>query len=402
MINRFVFNGLRKELFQPEINILLGPRQVGKTTLLKRLELDARKAGKSTAYFDLEEPAVLASFNRKDQGVVDILRSAGDVVFIDEFHYLKNASKIFKAIFDGRSRNKIVCSGSSSIEIHKHLKESMAGRRILFQIFPLDYGELAAADPSLFTLSRYLRFGGMPGLVASTDSEDRTIQLLSELVGAYISKDIKSLLLEENIRAFNHLLYLLAERQGSIVSMHSLAREIGVSVPTVSRYLDILQATFVCFKVPSYSGNLGNELKKSSKYYLYDLGIRNSILKDFSAAETRQDKGALFETFVFLALKNRLKPNMEIKFWRNTAGEEVDFILLRDRKPLPIEVKSNLPGADVPQGLRRFLEKYPRTPVAYVVSQNQMGVTKVGNAEVRFVTLESFCSASGALSSVFA
>ena len=137
MIKRFVFNQLQQEISQPHINVLLGPRQVGKTTLLKALEAYVNRQGYSTAFFDLEQPQVLADFNRTEKEIIDKLTGAGQVVFIDEFQYLKNASKIFKAIFDAGAKVKIFCSGSSSLEIHKHLKESLAGRRFLFRIFPL-------------------------------------------------------------------------------------------------------------------------------------------------------------------------------------------------------------------------------------------------------------------------
>lgn len=388
MIKRFILGRLRQEVDQPEINILLGPRQVGKTTLLMELEQIAREAGHQTYFFDLEQPQVLAEFNRSDMEVIQKIKGAGRVVFVDEFQYLQNASKIFKAIYDSRSRIKLICSGSSSIEIHKHLKESLAGRRFLFRIYPLQYFEIKAARPS-FSLSTYLRYGGMPALTHA-ESGERKAQILSELLSAYILKDVKSLVKEENIRAFNHLLYLLAENQGSVISVHSLAGEVGMSSKAVNRYLDILEETFVNLRVSSYSNNLGNELKKSSKIYLYDLGIRNAILKDFSSLKERSDKGVILESFVLLRLQVMLKPNMEIKFWRTKDGDEVDFVLLKDRTPFPIEVKSGISNLEVPKGLRRFLARYPNTKTAFVVNENQSREVRLGSCAVRFMTFESF------------
>src|SRR3989338_9562864 len=131
MIKRNIIHKLEQELSQPEILVLLGPRQVGKTTLLKELEDFAHKKGHRTVFFDLEQPRVLADVNRSDSEIVKMIGESGDIVFIDEFQYVRNISKIFKAIFDAKKKIKIVCSGSSSLEIHRHLKESLAGRRFL-------------------------------------------------------------------------------------------------------------------------------------------------------------------------------------------------------------------------------------------------------------------------------
>lgn len=388
MINRFILEQLQKEIKQPEIDILLGPRQVGKTTLLKMLEEKSKKEGVRTAFFDLEQPEVLASFNLPDAEIIEKLHQAGGLILIDEFQYLENASKIFKAIFDKKTKTKLICSGSSSLEIHKHLKESLAGRRFLFRIFPLQYAEIKRAQTH-YDIETYLRYGGMPALTHTND-ERRKQMILSELLAAYIQKDIKALIREENIRAFNHLLYLLAQNQGSLISAHSLSREINMSMNALNRYLDILEQTYVNTRLYSFSTNLGNELKKSCKTYLYDLGVRNALIKDFSKPNERQDKGILLESFVFLKLKPMLQPDMELKFWRTKDGAEVDFILLKNRKPIPIEVKAKLNGLEIPSGLRRFLLRYPHTKRAIVISENQESRLQEKNCEITFVSLETF------------
>jgi len=381
---------LEGEITRPEVIVLLGPRQVGKTTILKMLQAKIQKTHKRTAYFDLEQPGVLAEFNQPEAALVEYLRDAGGILFIDEFQYVGNISKIFKAIFDSGKKVKIFCSGSSALEIHTHLKESLAGRRFLYRVYPLEYNELINGVAH-FTLDEYLIFGGMPGLL-SADSSARKIQILNELLSAYILKDIKSLVKEENIRAFNHLLYLLAQNQGALISVNSLSSEIGLSAKAIARYLDILEQTYVNFRVLSFSENLGNELKKSCKTYLFDLGVRNALLKDFSAMNAREDQGNILETAVFLKLQAQLAPNEEIKFWRTKDGAEVDFILVRNRKPIPIEVKSKLAERSVPSGLRRFLVRYPHTKNAYVVSKNVEGVSMVEGCRITFVLLSSFLS----------
>ncbi|MFH1857204.1 MAG: ATP-binding protein [Candidatus Omnitrophota bacterium] len=388
MIKRNISNKLQQELTQPEILILLGARQVGKTTLLRMLEKYARQKGLRTTFFDLEQPQVLADFNRPDKEIMQMLSESGEVVFIDEFQYVRNISKILKAIFDSKKKIKIICSGSSSLEIHKHLKESLAGRRFLYHIYPLEYAEIKSSFPD-FKFEDYLRFGGMPGLT-HTDLKERKQQILNELVGSYILKDIKSLIKEENIRAFNHLLYLLAQNQGSTISVHSLSAEVGLSSKAVNHYLDILEQTYVNYRIYSYSKNLGNELKKSCKTYLYDLGVRNMLLKDFSAISFRPDKGVVLESFVLLKLQTILMPNMEIKFWRTKDGGEVDFILLKDRIPIPIEVKSMISSTDIPSGLKRFLSRYPAVKSAYVINEQIEKEVEYEGCLIHFLTFEKF------------
>lgn len=388
MITRNILNKLQQELTQPEIIILLGPRQVGKTTLLRILENYAKQKGLKAAFFDLEQPQILADFNRPDKEIAQIISGAGEVIFIDEFQYVRNISKIFKAIFDSKKKVKIICSGSSSLEIHKHLKESLAGRRFLYRIYPLEYSEIRNSYPD-FTFEDYLRFGGMPGLT-HTDAKERKQQILNELVGSYILKDIKSLVKEENIRAFNHLLYLLAQNQGSTISVHSLSAEVGLSSKAINRYLDILEQTYVNYRIYSYSKNLGNELKKSCKTYLYDLGVRNMLLKDFSAIASRPDKGVILESFVFLKLQAMLAPNMEIKFWRTKDGGEVDFILLKDRIPIPIEVKSKINLLEIPSGLKRFLARYPDVKLAYIINEEIEQDISYGDCRIHLAAFEKF------------
>lgn len=370
-IKRDIAARLEREFNRKEISILLGPRQVGKTFLLNELVKIAKNKKLRFRYYNLELPSDTIIFNRPDAEIFEELTHNVDVVFIDEFHYIKNASKIFKAVFDSKKKVKIFASGSSSIEIHKHLKESLAGRRLLSLIYPLNYNEfLQTKNKNKF--ARYLVFGGMPGLTHYTD-EDEKIRILNGILETYIQKDIKSLLKEENIRAFNTLLYLLAENQGSTIPVSNLSREIGLTANTISKYLSLLEQTFVIYPVSSYTKNMGNELKKSKKYYFFDTGIRNVILKDFGKPGHRDDMSILNKTFIFLQMRCHLKPNLEIKFWRNKQGQEIDFVLLKNRKPFLIEVKTNLNTPEIPGAFKIFIKNYPNTPGGIVFSNDLEG-----------------------------
>ncbi len=380
-IKRCCFDKLWNEISSPEISILLGARQVGKSTLMQQLLSKAKRSGYKTSYYDLEQPSDLNNLAGPQQDVIDKIVKDVQVVFIDEFHYLENASKIFKAIYDRKKSLKIYASGSSSLAIHKHLKESLAGRFKRTIIYPLNLDEWKRVPKS--DNDEYLRWGGMPGLIHQP-SEDERVDLLENIVSTYITKDIKGLIKEENIRSFNSLLYLLAQAQGSMVVVSNLARKTGLKEITVARHLEIISQTYVMNALPSFSQNLANELKKSKKYYLFDLGIRNMLLKDFRPVDKRNDKGCIYESAIFLHLLQRLKPNMELRFWRTKMGDEVDFVLLKNRVPIPIEVKSNLSSPEVSKGIRKFIGIYNEVPFGIVFNENIRKAVKVDNKPIYF------------------
>lgn len=381
-IIRPVFNSLSDEISKQFISVLIGPRQVGKTFLLRQLEEECRRRGLSTRFHNLEDPDDLRLFSGTEEQIITRLReSAADVLFLDEFHYLKNATHIFKVLYDSGARMKIFASGSSSLEIHKHLKESLAGRFRLTAVHPLTAAEMGQLPEQNF--EEYCRFGGLPGLVHERDSAGK-MALLKNILQTYLLKDIKALIREENIRAFNSLLYGIAQNQGQVVAVAGLAREAGLSEPAIKHHLELMAQTYVCFPLDSYARNLANELKKAKKYYLYDTGIRNCILSDYATIAERQDKGAIVETFVALAIIRQLKDNMDVRFWRTRQGDEVDFILLKNRVPLPVEVKFCLTSPDVPPGIRKFLDKYPDAPYALVYNGEITGEAECSGRTVLF------------------
>ncbi len=351
------------------------------------LERPARERFRHLRSFNMEFPEDLLFFSRPEGEIFDDLTAKPDtIIFIDEFHYLKNASKIFKAIYDKKKNIKIVASGSSSLEIHKHLKESLAGRSTVVPIYPLNREEWGQTGGKL---EDFLVYGGMPGHVHLRGREEK-IEYLAQMVQTYIFKDVKGLLREENIGAFNHLLFFLAENQGSIVSTSSLAQEMRMTGKTVERYLTILEQTFVLYQLPSFSRNLSNELKKSKKYYFYDNGIRNSLAKDFSALNARRDRGVLLESHVFLELRKKRRANTDLRFWRTKQGEEVDFVWIEDRRPFPIEVKSHCREGHPPKGLAKFLKTYPESPGGLIINEDRTGELKCGDTQVKLRTFDEF------------
>jgi len=401
-LSRNISERLKEDFDRKEARIIIGPRQVGKTTILKKVakQCSARKI--PHVYFNLEVPAHAERFARPMEVVLKELTAKGQVVFIDEFHYLPNATKLFKAIFDQFPSVRIYASGSSAIEMHKHLKESLAGRRLLYRVFPLSFTEWIPSRSKIrlpdswsdsiskrghATFRRFLEefviFGGMPGLVHEKTVENRK-RLLLGLVETYIQKDIKALLREEDILSFNRLLSLLASQEGGILSEIGLSQALNYSLRQVRNDLAILQQMFFLSVVKPFFNNRGRELKRSNKIYFFDTGIRNAILRDFRPPQDREDKGELWESFVLAEMQKNLGVGQDIYYWRTREKEEVDFIIVQDRTPIAVEVKSRLKGTDIPQGVRRFLQQYPNCRKAVVLNNDIFQKVTFDGREVIF------------------
>ena len=215
------------------------------------------------------------------------------------------------------------------------------------------------------------------------------MEVLKEILETYIMKDVKSLIKEENISAFNHLIYFLASSQGQVVSTSNLSNELNVTNATVESYLNILEQTYILYKLNSFSGNLSNELKKSRKYYLYDLGIRNSILNNFSSIRERQDKGTIYESYVYYFLKNNCPPNGEIRFWRTKDGKEIDFILLINNKPSVVEVKSKLSRKEISDSIKSFIKNYANLQNVFIINENLEGEFDHQGQRIDFIKIEN-------------
>ena len=398
----------------PKISIIFGPRQVGKTHILRTLHKELSLKEKSSSYFNLEFPEHSKLFNSSDEEIFNFLKNGTKYVFIDEFQYIENISHIFKAIYDfndlyPRKSIKIYASGSSALEMHKHIKESMAGRYKKFRIRPLTLDELESGNKiakktkqkanlwelnSTELIKNYLRFGGLPG-VYNEDEHPRDAdkeKYLKLILETYIQKDIKSLIKEENISAFNHLVFILAEKQGQLISKANLAREIRLSESTVEQYLIILEQTFVLYRVNSFAGNLSNELKKSRKYYFYDVGVRNAILSDFKINE--RDKGSRWETYVYnhlLSFAN--EASTEILFWRTSDQVELDFIYLQNRKPIPIEIKSKLKKAEIFPAFKTFFKAYGEADKGIVFNESLDETLSWNGREIHFISFRRILEA---------
>ena len=352
---------LLQELENPKISIVFGPRQTGKSYLMNFI---ASKVKKDFSYYDLEQPSDLSKFAGTDAEIEEVLLNSGKTVFVDEFHYLKNAGKIFKGIYDLGKKDpskqiKIFASSSSAIEMHSHN----------FNLMPMTLEEYLSIDKADLSINEYFVYGGMPETYQYSGEERETY--LNGVLETYIQRDIKSMLRAENISSFNKLLFMLASNQGQVVSVNKLANDLTVSAQTVQSYLDILEKTYSIYTLKSFSNKLSNELKKSRKYYFYDLGIKNALIKDFGRFDTRKDLGCIMESYAYhylLSIAN--KANTDIFFWRTSKGAEVDFIWKKNQNIVPIEVKHKYESKNLTKGLQSFFRYYPLCQKAVILFES--------------------------------
>ena len=237
--------------------------------------------------YNLENPLHLELFNRGYTSFIQQLHSK--LVFIDEFQYCPNIASVFKAMYDLQPDIKIFASGSSSLEIMSHLKESLAGRKKETILYPLSFFEYLSAELKTIAqtdgiesvspidewefytnrFQNFLHFGALPGLYGMTEELEKR-EYLFEIYKTYIAKDIKSFLREESILSFNKMLTWLAMNNTSQLNKHSLSKIVGVSSRQIDRYIEVLEGTFVMASLPPFSKNKSKEITKMPKFYFYD------------------------------------------------------------------------------------------------------------------------------------
>ena len=389
--NRMFYDrGLRKEIMMYlndlEAIIILGSRQVGKTTLLKIIMEKINAPGR-VFYLDLEDPRNLEIVDKGPEDLMEYLSSLGasfnvkNYVFLDEIHYINNPSRFIKLIVDHYAdKFKIICTGSSALGIKMKFKDALVGRKLIFTLYPLSFREFLLfkgekrlidnlpANPfeeeKDFTrffkdeYSRYfnefLIFGGYPRIVMENSFEKKE-KLLGEIVSSYIYRDIRSLFNIGDITKFNNLVKILASQIGSLINVSELARTVGISRMTVLNYISILENSFLISTLPPYSKNLRIEVRKAKKIYWLDNGLRNYLIGDLSPSPSRTDIGVLLEDAIFTGLIKRKKEMDYLFYWRTKDKTEVDFVYESGRKIIPIEVKTR---ARYHRGLVNFTRRY--------------------------------------------
>ena len=331
MIDRDVYSTIKERLFRGKTIILTGARQVGKSTLLKKLATDYQD--KKVLFLNCDEPDTRMLLEGATSTSLRNMIGSHKLLFIDEAQKVKNIGTSLKLIADNIPEVQVVATGSSAFDLKNQLNEPLTGRKFEFSLFPFSTNELINHASSLEEgrlLNHRLIYGMYPEVV--TSPSDAKI-LLTELTNSYLFKDIFSIKDIRNPDALNRLLISLALQISSEVSYYELSRKLGIDKETVENYIQLLEKVFVIFRVGSFARNLRNELKKSKKIYFYDNGVRNAILNNFAPPELRNDMGPLWENFLVSERKkhlNNLGEHRHTYFWRTHAQQEIDLIEEKD------------------------------------------------------------------------
>jgi len=347
---------LQEAITSGKVILVIGARQVGKTTLVEQV-----LQGEDTKFLNFDVEIDKARFlSAASLAPAEAIRTLGapKVLVLDEVQRLPETARIVKGWHDSKVSSRILLLGSSSLDLLDQSAESLTGRNRKLLLSPLLFAEALqsqewseagldrpevrehfAAPLRAFLLQR-LAFGSYPEVVLSADPR----RLLRELSSDYLWKDILQTGLVKSPDLIRRLLMLLAHQAGSEVSVNELATQLQMTRPTVDRYLDLLEQTFVIFRLPAFSTNKRKEISKSQKVFFWDTGIRNALLNSFSADELRPDIGALWENWVIaeMAKQNALLGSpCELFFWRSRTQAEVDLVVKTDSGLLAFEIKWN-------------------------------------------------------------
>ncbi len=327
-----------QELSQQRITIVYGARQTGKTTLVKHLLSEQDK----TLFLNADELPVKELLESLDSKKYELLFADNQFIVIDEAQRINNIGLALKIIIDSLGKYKVIATGSSSFDLANKVVEPLTGRKWEYNLFPLSFKELSTYYGRLEevrSLEKRLIYGSYPKVVTSLGKEEK---VLKELSSSYLFKDILTF---EGIKKFDavvKLLKALAYQIGSLISFSELSRLTGLNVRTVEKYIDILEKSFIIFRLRSFSKNLRTELRKSYKIYFWDTGIRNAVIGDFKPVDIRADVGALFENYFIAEMIKKQRNNLqdcEFFFWRTRNDQEVDFIEICQDKIRAFEIK---------------------------------------------------------------
>lgn len=356
IIDRKLFPIVKEHLFRRKAIIILGARQVGKSTLMGKIVKDL---GEPTLSLNCDDPDVrmlLADINSTN---LRLLIGTNKIVAIDEAQRVDNIGLTLKRIVDEYSDVQLLVSGSSSLRLKTFINEPLTGRKYEYLMYPISTGELYDTSGFMSTsqmLEFRLVYGSYPDILTHTSEAKELLMTLAE---SYLYKDILEL---DDIRKpvlLQKILVALALQVGSEVSYAEVARTIGSDPKTVERYIDLLEKSYVLYTLPALSRNMRNELKKTRKIYFYDNGIRNAIIRNYGPIELRNDTGALWENFF---ITERIKFNsyagkhVNYYFWRTTSQQEIDFIEESDGEFRIFEMKWN-PA----KGSTKFPDSFIRT-----------------------------------------
>jgi len=368
IIQRQLKNIIDKYFFQGKIIIIYGARQVGKTTLIKSL---INNSGKNTIFLNCDDPTVVDTLTNISLYEIELLIGNKTNIFIDEAQRIKNIGLTLKLLVDNFPEKQIVVSGSSAFDLANEINEPLTGRKYELMLTPISVSEIINHTDYLSlksSLKHRIVYGMYPEVVMK---HEKVKKILLDLSSSYLYKDIFTWQRIRKPEIIQKLLKALALQIGSEVSYNEISNMLGISKDTVASYIQLLEQTFVIFRLSSFSRNLRTELKHKNKIYFWDTGIRNALLNNFLPFDDRQDKGSLWENYIIAErIKFNLNNNINANyyFWRTHQQQEIDFIEEIENSIRAYEIKWNAnKKVRIP---KKFTENYPEIPVNIINSKN--------------------------------
>lgn len=367
MIKREIQESIKDDFNRGKVITIVGPRQVGKTTLLSQIDTE----GKKVLSLNCDDEIDALAIEGKSSSELRNMLENYDIVFIDEVQRVRNVGMSLKKIADLKLNTNVIVTGSSSLSIRDEINEPATGRLIEYNLFPFSLSELANHSSELEvmkTLENRMIYGSYPEVVTDASVARRTI---NGLANNYLYKDLLSYGGVRKPEILQKLVRALALKIGSEVSYNELSKIVGIDKATVESYIGLLEKCFVIFRLDSFSRNMRNEIQKGKKIYFYDNGIRNAIISNFAPLEMRNDVGALWEN---LMIAERVKRNAYSQsyaqsfFWRTHSQKEIDYVEDCDGVLSAFEFKWNEKAkAKLPSD---FLDNYPNSRFDVITPSN--------------------------------
>lgn len=371
MYTRNLQSVIQERCFQGKAIILLGARQVGKTTLFKKIIQEQQV---DALYLNCDEPQTVAALTKCNLKELQMVIGANKFVVIDEAQKVDNIGLTLKLIVDNMPDVQVIATGSSAFELRNCLNEPLTGRKYEYQMFPISSKEIYQSSGYIDLkglLETRLIYGSYPDILNHANDARELLRMLTD---SYLYKDI---LATDNLRkpdVLDKLLRALAFQVGSEVSYNELAQTIGTDSKTVERYIELLEKCYIIFRLHGLSRNLRNELKKAKKIYFYDNGVRNAVIQQFAPLELRNDAGALWENFF---ISERIKRNhyqqnyCNIYFWRTKSQLEIDYIEEQNGQMTAFEMKWNpkKSNTSIPDA---FLKAYDVKETVVITPENYL------------------------------
>lgn len=387
-MRRKLFADLEKHLDKKEHTVVTGARQTGKSTLLKQLESSCQSKGIPTVFLNLENKNILADLDNDPLVILKYFTVSGEriVVFIDEVQYLKDPANFLKLLYDEHAGPlKIVATGSSAFYLDDHFRDSLAGRKRVFQLLTCSFDEYLELSDRIDLLDekrrlqrvqgakstrishlkieweKYMLYGGYPAIITEPEPKEK-VNRLKEIRDSFVKRDIQDSGVV-NEAAFYNLFRIIAGQVGNQVNVNELATTLRIKNETVQNYMDIMQKCFHIRLVRPFYKNLRKELVKMPKVFMLDTGLRNCLIGNFQSPSIRPDRGELWENTYLRVLMQKYDWD-EILYWRTSEGNEIDFVLPRIAHPTAIEVKYD-ETQKKPGKYKKFTEAYPDIPLSF-------------------------------------